>query len=412
MTGHTLNPLLAGIPLLGDLPDLHGRRVLVRVDFNVPLRDSVDGTRTVADDFRIRSALPTIHYLLERGARVRACTHLGRPHGAPEPQWDLAPVRAVLAELAPEVELMENLRFDPGEEGNDAAFLHRLVDGCDAYVNDAFGVSHRAHASIVGPPTLLPSAAGYLVQREIEMLGTLFGRPRRPFVAVVGGSKVADKLGVLTALADRADALVVGGGMAFSFLAAAGHDVGGSLVDTDHLERCAALMASGVRLLLPTDTVALEPGAPFGPGCDGDAEVRVVGQEIPAGWRGLDIGPQTIAAYTREIAGAGTVLWNGPMGVFEDPRFARGTAEVAAAMATCPGFTIVGGGDSANAVDELGLCGEIDFISTGGGASLELLEHGDLPGLEALRLAPNAPVPGAAGPSGRGAAGPSGRTSR
>lgn len=394
MTGRVLNPLLEGIPLLGDLPDLRGRRVLVRVDFNVPLRNMPDGTRAVADDFRIRSALPTIRFLLGRGAGVRACTHLGRPHGAPERQWDLAPVRALLAELAPDVELMENLRFDPGEESNDDTFVHRLVDGCDAYVNDAFGVSHRGHASIVGPPTLLPSAAGFLVQREIEMLGRLLGKPRRPFVAVVGGSKVADKLGVLAALARRADALVVGGGMAYTFLAAAGHDVGGSLVDTDHLDQCAALLASGVRLLLPSDTVALEPGAPFGPGCGGGAVVRVVGEDIPAGWQGLDIGPQTIAGYAREIAGAGTVLWNGPMGVFEDARFAQGTAAVAAAVASCRGYTVVGGGDSANAVDELGLSDAIDFVSTGGGASLELLEHGDLPGLDALRHAPNAPAVG------------------
>src|ERR1700730_7490913 len=384
------NPLLQGLPLLADLPDLDGATVLVRVDFNVPLRLCADEPGTVTDDFRIRAALPTLDYLLAQGAKVTACTHLGRPAGAPDKQWDLGPVRTELSRLAPQVELLENLRFDPGEVDNDPSFVEKLINGHDAYVNDAFGVSHRTHASVVGPPTRLPSAAGFLLQREIEALGGLLGTPARPFVAVVGGAKVGDKLGVLKALLQRVDALVVGGGMAFTFLAAAGHDVGGSLVDRDRIGDCADLLRSGKPILVPTDIVALEPGAEFGCDCSG-GEVRTVGDDIPDGWQGLDIGPATIAAYAHRIEGAGTVLWNGPMGVFEDARFCSGTAGVARGAAGWPGFTVVGGGDSAAAVDELGLADQISFISTGGAASLELIEYGDLPGLAALRGAPHAP---------------------
>lgn len=384
------NPLLDGLPLLGDLPDLNGADVLVRTDFNVPLRECTGGPSVITDDFRIRQALPTLEYLTERGAKVTICTHLGRPNGAPDPRWDLAPVRDELAQLAPRVELLENLRFDPGEKGNDPAFVEKLVNGQDAYVNDAFGVSHRNHASIVGPPTLLPSAAGLLMQREIEVLGGLLDSPARPFVAVVGGAKVADKLGVLRALLERVDTLVVGGGMGYTFLAAAGHDVGDSMIDEERIPECAALLESGRPILLPTDIVALEPGAEFGGGCSG-GKVRIVGVDIPAGWQGLDMGPKTVASFAKVIASAGTVLWNGPMGVFEDDRFNSGTAGVARAVADCPGYTVVGGGDSVAAIDQLGLKDKIDFISTGGGASLELLEHGDLPGLAALRRASNAP---------------------
>ena len=391
MSSRTGNPLLSGLPLLGDLPALDGASVLVRVDFNVPLRPCEGEPSIVTDDFRIRAALPTLEYLLAQGATVTACTHLGRPHGAPDARYDLGPVREELARLAPQVELLENLRFDPGEEANDPTFVEKLINSHDAYVNDAFGVSHRSHASVVGPPRRLPSAAGFLLQLEIEALGGLLGSPARPFVAVVGGAKVADKLGVLRALVERVDVLVVGGGMAFTFLAAAGHEVGGSLVDPDRIDDCAALLASGKTILLPTDILALEPGASFGCDCT-SGEVRVVGNDIPDGWCGLDIGPATVEAYADAIGTAGTVLWNGPMGVFEDSRFAAGTAGVARAMARCDGFTVVGGGDSAAAVDELGLDGQISFISTGGGASLELLEYGDLPGLAALRGAPNAPV--------------------
>jgi len=393
------NPLLNGLPLLSDLPDLHGASVLVRVDFNVPLRPCEGEPSVVTDDFRIRAALPTLDYLLDRGATVTVCTHLGRPCGAPDARFDLRPVREELSRLAPKVELMENLRFDPGEEHNDPGFVEKLINGHDAYVNDAFGVSHRRHASVVGPPAVLPSAAGFLLQREIEALGGLLGHPARPFVAVVGGAKVADKLGVLKALLERVDVLIVGGGMAFTFLVAAGHAVGGSMVDPERIDDCAALLASGKEILLPTDIVALEPGATFGCDCSG-GEVRIVGDEVPAGWQGLDIGPATSAAYAEAISRAGTVLWNGPMGVFEDTRFGAGTEGVARAIAQSEGYTVVGGGDSAAAVDALDLGDQIGFISTGGGASLELLEYGDLPGLAALRGAPNAPRPKRRSPGG------------
>ncbi len=384
------NPLVNGLPLLGDLPDLDGANVLVRVDFNVPLRPCGTEPSVVADDFRIRAALPTIEYLHAQGASVTACTHLGRPAGIHQVEWDLGPIREVLFELAPKVELLENLRFDPGEADNDPGFVEKLVNGHDAYVNDAFGVSHRRHASIVGPPTWVPSAAGYLLQREIEALGGLLGTPTRPFVAVVGGAKVSDKIGVLKALLQRVDALVVGGGLAFTFLAASGHDVGGSMIDEQRIPDCQSMLRSGKPILLPTDIVALEPGAPFGCGCS-EGELRVVGADIPAGWQGLDIGPATVESFARVIKSAGTVLWNGPMGVFEDERFNAGTAGIARAVSECGGYTVVGGGDSVAAVDELGLEDQISFISTGGGASLELLEFGDLPGLAALRGAINAP---------------------
>ncbi len=353
MTTSADNPLLRGLPLLGDLPDLDGASVLVRVDFNVPLRPCASGPPEVTDDFRIRAALPTIEYLGDRGARVTCCTHLGRPEGAPDPRYDLGPVREELARLAPQVELLENLRFDAGETANDPSFVEKLVNHHDAYVNDAFGVSHRRHASVVGPPAILPSAAGLLLEREIDALGRLLGKPDAPFVAVVGGAKVADKLGVLKALLQHVDALVVGGGMAFTFLAAQGHDIGGSMVDRDRIDECAALLESDTPIHLPTDIVALEPGAEFG--CDKTGgEVRTVGADIPDGWQGLDIGPETVATYRGCITGAATVLWNGPMGVFEDQRFCAGTAGVAAAVADCKGYTVVGGGDSAAAVDELG----------------------------------------------------------
>lgn len=389
-TGRPTNPLLAGLPLLDDLGDLAGKRVLVRVDFNVPLRTEADGTRVVTDNFRIRSALPTIEALQAKGALVTVCTHLGRPDGNVDPRYDLGPVRAELATLAPGVDVLENLRFSAGEEGNDPAFVAELIEGFDAYVNDAFGVSHRRHASVVGPPTSLPSAAGYLLQREIEVLGGLLDDPARPFVSVVGGAKVADKLGVMQALLARVDTLIVGGGMAFTFLAAQGHDVGASMVDRTRIDECKALLASGKEILLPTDVVALPQGIPFGPGCT-EGEVRTFGADIDDGWMGLDIGPESTARFAEVLASAGTVLWNGPMGVFEDDRFSAGTAGVGRAIAASPAFTVIGGGDSAAAIESLGLADQIDFVSTGGGASLELLEFGDLPGLEALRGAPNAP---------------------
>jgi phosphoglycerate kinase len=390
LTARPAGPL-AGIPLLEDLPELDGTHVLVRVDFNVPLRPADGGGVEVEDDFRIRAALPTLTWLLERAGRVTACTHLGRPKGTPDPRFDVAPVRARLGQLAPSVELLENLRFEPGEEGNDAGFVDRLLTGVDCYVNDAFGASHRAHASIVGPPAHVPSAGGRLIQREVEVLGGLLGGPPSPFVAVVGGSKVADKLGVLRALLARVDRLVIGGGMAFTFLAAAGHRVGASLLDESRLASCAALLAeAGERILLPTDTVALGPGGTLGHQGPGTGVVEVMGTDVGDGWQGVDIGPETAKRFAAALADAATVFWNGPMGVFEDDRFAAGTRAVAEAVADSAAFSVVGGGDSAAAIDRFGLAERVGFVSTGGGASLELLEHGDLPGLAALRRAPNA----------------------
>ena len=369
---------MGDLPLLEDLPPLQGKRVLLRADFNVPLDK---GTGAITDDLRIRAALPTITWLQEQGATIVACSHLGRPKGAPDPAYSMAPVRARLAELAPGVELLENLRFDAGEEANDPAFVARLVEGMDAYVDDAFGASHRAHASIVGPPKTLPSAAGRLLAREVDVLLGLRRSPKRPFVALLGGSKVSDKLGVIDALLEVCDRLVIGGGMCFTFLAAQGHSVGDSLCERDQIEACRKLLVEhGDRIVVPHDVVVLGP----------DESVRQVGADVPEGWKGLDIGPGTAAAFSDVIGEARTVFWNGPMGVFEDPRFEAGTRTVAAAVAECSGFTVVGGGDSAAAAAKFGLDRQIDHVSTGGGASLELLEQGDLPGLEALRSAPNA----------------------
>ncbi len=383
---------LHGLPLLDDLPDVAGRRVLVRVDFNVPLCRVEGAEVQIEDDFRIRAALPTLRWLTDRGAQVTAVSHLGRPKGSRDPRYDLAPVRRRLAELAPTVTLGDNLRFDPGEEANDPAFTARLVEGVDCYVNDAFGASHRAHASVVGPPTQLPSAAGLLLQREVEVADRLLTSAERPFVAVVGGAKVADKLGVLRSLLQRVDRLVVGGGMAFTFLAAQGHRVGASLLDPDRVDDCRQLLAeAGEQLLLPVDVVALAPGGTVGAGAGGTGEVRSGPVDLDDGWQGMDIGPRSAAAYAEALGDACTVFWNGPMGVFEDDRFAAGTRAVAEAVAACPGFSVVGGGDSVAALDRLDLAGSVGFVSTGGGASLELLEHGDLPGLAALRQAPNAP---------------------
>ncbi len=378
------------LPLLEDLPPLDGRRVLVRADFNVPLEEAEGGARRITDDLRIRAALPTLRWLQDQGAQVTACTHLGRPKGEPDERWSLAPVRERLAELAPGVELLENLRFDPGEEADDPAFVARLIDGVDAYVDDAFGASHRAHASIVGPPRTLPSAAGRLLAKEVEVLAGLRQDPRRPFVAILGGAKVSDKLGVIEALLDVADRIIVGGGMCFTFLAAQGRRTGASLLEADQVDTCRALLEQhGERIVLPHDLTALGPGGKIGdPGAGG--EVRQLGADVPDGWMGLDIGPGTAGAFIDVIEEAGTVLWNGPMGVFEDPRFAAGTRAVAEAVAGARAFSVVGGGDSAAAVAQLGLAADIDHVSTGGGASLELLEQGDLPGLAALRNAPNA----------------------
>ena len=364
------------LPRLEDLPLRPGARVLLRADFNVPLSDA----GRIEDDLRIRAALPTIEWLLEHGASVDACSHLGRPEGEPDDRYSMEPVRERLSELAPDVTLLENLRFDPGEEDNDPAFVDRLVDDHDLYVNDAFGASHRSHASVVGPPSRLPSAAGRLLAKEVKVLGGLLESPERPFVAILGGAKVSDKLGVIKALIDKVDLLIIGGGMAFTFLAAQGHDVGESLLQDDEIDNCRKLLESGEKIVLPTDVVALGP----------DDEIKTVGTDIPAGWKGLDIGPESAAKFADTICDAGTILWNGPMGMFEDERFAAGTKTVAEAVADAPGFTVVGGGDSAAALAKFGLADRVDHVSTGGGASLEFIEKGDLPGLAALREAPNA----------------------
>ena len=370
--------------------------MLVRVDFNVPLHIGVRGQATVADDFRITAALPTLRWLQDEGADVVACSHLGRPAGAPDPRWEMDPVRERLEVLCPGIGLTENLRFDPGEKANDPAFVQRLIEGFDAYVDEAFGAAHRAHGSIVGPPRFLPSAAGLRFAKEVEVLGGILEHPARPFVAVVGGAKVADKLEVLKVLATKVDTLVVGGGMAYTFMAARGQHVGSSLLDETHLEDCRAL-----HRLRACASCSRPTRGPWSPGGRSGRPRRGTGRggasrssrgTCPDGWTGLDIGPDTAAAFAEVVAGAGTVLWNGPLGAFEDPRFAGGTRIVAEAVAHCPGFSVVGGGDSASALEELGLCDQVDYLSTGGGASLSFIEQGGhLPGIDALRLAPNAP---------------------
>ena len=387
----TTDPL-HGIPLLVDLPPLEGKRVLVRVDFNVPLHIGVRGQATVADDFRITAALPTLRGLQEQGAEVVAASHLGRPAGTRDPRWEMAPVRERLKSLCPGVGLTDNLRFDPGEKANDPAFVQQLIEGFDCYVDEAFGAAHRPDASIVGPPEFLPSAAGLRFAKEIEVLGGVLSAPARPFVAVVGGAKVADKIEVLKVLVRKVDTLIVGGGMAYTFMAARGQHVGNSLLDESHLEDCRVLLASGVDIRLPTDTRALEPGASLGPDRGERGSVKVIEGDLPDGWTGLDIGPDTATAFAQVVQEAGTVLWNGPLGAFEDRRFAAGTRVVAQAVAECPGFSVVGGGDSASALEDLGLADRVGYLSTGGGASLAFIEsEGRLPGIDALRRAPNAP---------------------
>lgn len=366
------------VPVLEDLGDVKGKRVLVRTDFNVPMTGP-DDAREVTDDFRIRAALPTIEWLTTRGASVVCASHLGRPKGKPEAKYSMEPVRRILADLAPGVELLENLRFNPGEEGNDPAFVSQLVQGVDMYVDDAFGAAHRAHASIVGPPRTLPSAAGRLLQKEVEVLGGLRDNPKHPFVAILGGSKVSDKLGVIEALLNTVDALVIGGGMCFTFLAALGNPIGDSLCEPDQIDTCKKLLSAGKPIHLPTDIVGL----------DAKGQFATFGVRLPEGAKGLDIGPGSAAEFADVVLDARTVFWNGPMGMFEDERFAAGTKAVAQAMADTKAFTVVGGGDSAAALAQFRLDDEVDHVSTGGGASLELLELGDLPGLAALRGAPN-----------------------
>jgi len=370
---------MSKIPTLEDLEaglgDLTGKRVLVRTDFNVPLDDG----GAITDDFRIRAALPTIKWLTERGANVVAASHLGRPKGTPDPEFSMDPVRERLAELAPGVELLENLRFSPGETANDPVLVATLVEGIDAYVNDAFGASHRSHASIVGPPKFVPSAMGRLLENEVEVLLGLRNKPKRPFVAILGGAKISDKLGVVEALLDVVDSLVIGGAMCFTFFAAQGKPIGDSLFEPDQVDTCRRLLAQagekGKTIYLPDDIT----------GVDSNGEFATFGTRLPDGAKGFDIGPGSAALFTDVIMDARMVFWNGPMGMFEDERFAAGTHTVAQAMADTKAFTVVGGGDSAAALAQFGLDDEVDHVSTGGGASLELLENGDLPGLQALR---------------------------
>jgi len=373
---------------LDDLGDLDGRRVFVRVDFNVPIKDGVIG-----DDARIRAALPTLEELRRRGARLLLAAHLGRPKGR-DLDFSLAPVAARLTQLLgtdvtlatdldevpdDDVVMLENVRFEPGETKDDPALAARYAALADAYVDDAFGAAHRAHASTHAIAKLLPSAAGLLLQREVETLQGILADPRRPLVAIVGGAKVTDKLGVLEAFLDTADTILVGGAMCFPFFKAQGHSVGASLCEEEGVgpaER--VLERGGEKIRLPVDQVcgeAFDAATPV---------TEVDGVDIPDGLMGLDVGPRTAAAYAEVIAAAGTVFWNGPMGAFELAPFAAGTRAVAEAVAAAEGTTVVGGGDSAAALRQFGLEDQVTHLSTGGGASLELIEGKTLPGVEVL----------------------------
>ncbi len=381
--------------------EVGGKRVLCRVDFNVPLQDG-----QITDDRRIRAAIPTISYLVDHGAKVILCSHLGRPKGEAVDSLRLNPVAARLAELMDrpvtkvddcigddvkaavskmadgDILLLENLRFHKQEEKNDPDFAAQLASVADLYVNDAFGAAHRAHASTEGVTKYLPAVSGYLMKKELDYLGAAVSNPERPFVAILGGAKVADKIPVIQNLLTKVDTLIVGGGMAYTFFKAKGFEIGKSLLDADGLELAKQAMsdaaARGVKLLLPTDVVV---AAEF----SNDSPSRVVPvDQIPADMMGLDIGPDTRKSFAEAIASAKTVVWNGPMGVFEMPNFAHGTLAVAEAMASSGATTIVGGGDSAAAVEQMGYADKMSHVSTGGGASLEFLEGRELPGVAAL----------------------------
>ena len=385
--------------------NVKGKRVLVRVDFNVPLQDG-----KVADDKRITAALPTVKYLLEHGAKVILCSHLGRPKGERKMEFSLAPVAERLKELLPgvrisfapdcigketekmagelregEILLLENLRFHKEEEKNDPEFAKKLASLADIYVSDAFGTVHRAHASTAGVAQYLPAVAGFLIGKELSVMGGALENPVRPFVAILGGAKVADKIGVITNLLNKCDTLIIGGGMAYTFFKALGYNIGNSLLDADSIELAKKLMldadAKGVKMLLPVDTVVAKE-------FKADAEYMTVDSDrIPDGYMGMDIGEKTAKLFGEEIRKAGTVVWNGPMGVFEFDAFAKGTAAVAEACAECKGTTIIGGGDSASAVKKLGYADKMTHISTGGGASLEYLEGKELPGIAVIQNA-------------------------
>jgi len=380
---------------LDDL-DVERKRVLLRVDFNVPLENgpAPSAKRLVTDDARIRAALPTIQALRERGARLLLAAHLGRPKDR-EPELSLRPVAERLSELLDgaevklaeslddvpdgEIVMLENVRYEKGETKNDPELAKRYAALADVYVNDAFGAAHRAHASTEGVARLVPSAAGLLLQREVETLTGILADPKRPLVAIVGGAKVTDKIGVLEAFLDRADAILIGGAMCFPFFSAQGHDVGDSLCEEEGIDPARRILdAGGDKLTLPTDLVA---GRAF----EADTAKREIdGVDVPDGWMGLDVGAGTASAYAVVIRDAGTVFWNGPMGAFELEPFAAGTRAVAEAVADAPGTTVVGGGDSAAALAKFGLADRVDHLSTGGGASLELIEGKALPGVEVL----------------------------
>ncbi len=379
-----------------------GKKVLVRCDFNVPQDDNGN----ITSDKRIVASLPTIEYLLKNNAAVILCSHLGRPKGEFNMKFSLAPVAARLAELLGvkvemakdvvgedakakaqalkpgEVLLLENVRFHKEEEKNDAGYAKELASMAELYVNDAFGTSHRAHASTAGVADYLPAVCGYLIKKEIGIMGEALESPKRPFVAILGGSKVSDKIGVINNLLEKVDTLIIGGGMAYTFAKAQGGKIGNSLCEDDKLDYALEMIkkaeAKGVNLLIPTDTVIADKFA-----ADAASDV-VATNDIPDGWMGLDIGPKTVETFANAVKNAGTVIWNGPMGVFEFERFAEGTKAVAAAIAESGSISIIGGGDSASAVKKLGFDKKMTHISTGGGASLEFLEGLELPGIACL----------------------------